>query len=111
MTNNQEFNAWFLGLPETDQGTLVSDKWMLAEAAFAAGKKIGPFKKRERLEYRVLDFLKDPGLKRGDSTPKCLYGAYGGRVIGKQWPWVSRVSRNVTAHNVCSVWFSKTKPD
>jgi hypothetical protein len=36
--NKAELNDWFLSLPEGRQKVLVEDKWMLAEAAFEAGR-------------------------------------------------------------------------
>jgi hypothetical protein len=33
------FNEWFLSLPEGQQKVLREDKWMLAEAAYQAGRK------------------------------------------------------------------------
>ena len=33
-----DLNDWFLSLPEARQNVLRDDKWVLAEAAFAAGK-------------------------------------------------------------------------
>lgn len=34
-------NQWFLSLPEERQAILRDDKWMLAEAAFAEGLRLG----------------------------------------------------------------------
>ena len=37
-----ELNDWFLSLPEGRRAVLLEDKWMLAGAAFFAGKSITP---------------------------------------------------------------------
>jgi hypothetical protein len=37
-----ELNDWFLSLPEGRRAVLLEDKWMLAGAAFLAGKSITP---------------------------------------------------------------------
>lgn len=38
MTRYENMNEWFLSLPEGRQKVLREDKWMLANAAFAAGR-------------------------------------------------------------------------
>lgn len=58
-----ELNDWFLSLPEGRQRVLVQDKWMLAAAAFDAGKAAPPTQpeaapsagERERNAVKVLD--------------------------------------------------------
>jgi len=40
-TVDSAMNQWFLSLPEERQKILAQDKWMLANAAFAAGRVAG----------------------------------------------------------------------
>ena len=37
------FNEWFCALPEPRQAILREDKWMLAQAAFDAGRESGGY--------------------------------------------------------------------
>jgi hypothetical protein len=55
--NPSAMNDWFLSLPPERQAILREDKWMLAEAAFAAGRdSAGPF-----IGYRYVAVRTDDG--------------------------------------------------
>jgi hypothetical protein len=43
------------------------------------------------MRIKAVGFQSDPGLRRGDRTPKIIYGMRGQRVLAKHWPIVVNV--------------------
>jgi hypothetical protein len=56
-TKQSELNDWFLSLPTERQAVLLEDKWMLAGAAFLAGKTTPPAAQRQWVGLTVEDKL------------------------------------------------------
>jgi hypothetical protein len=54
-TKQSELNDWFLSLPTERQAVLLEDKWMLAGAAFLAGKTTPPAAQPAPEQYTALE--------------------------------------------------------
>ncbi len=54
-TRQSELNDWFLSLPTERQAVLLEDKWMLAGAAFLAGKTTPPAAQLAPEQYTALE--------------------------------------------------------
>jgi hypothetical protein len=54
-TKQSELNDWFLSLPTERQAVLLEDKWMLAGAAFLAGKTTPPAAQLAPEQYTALE--------------------------------------------------------
>lgn len=47
---SEEFNKWWLALPDERHKILVDDKWMLATASFRAGKQVATEAMQSKLD-------------------------------------------------------------
>jgi hypothetical protein len=57
----ESFNQWLLSLPRERTAILREDKWMLAEAAFAAGRAVGRQETDRLIEYSYIALREDDG--------------------------------------------------
>lgn len=61
----ESVNQWFLSLPAERQAILRDDKWMLAEAAFAAGRAIGRQEADHLIKYSYVALRERDGSTWG----------------------------------------------
>jgi hypothetical protein len=79
-----ELNDWFLSLPAGRQAVLLEDKWMLAGAAFLAGKTTPPAAQRPDVDALV-------ALARADEREACakvcdeVNREYDGEEVSASW--------------------------
>lgn len=76
-SSGHAFNGWFLSLEEGRQAVLRDDKWMLAEAAFEAGKRASsppPAGRIERLISAFKQVRADLALQSGTWSNAASYG-------------------------------------
>lgn len=61
----QDFNAWWLSLPEGRRNALIDDKWMLAHASYDAGRaaSVRPAKIADRIADIAVRIAKDKGYR------------------------------------------------